>query len=174
MLNNKENTNILRIKWCNSCGHTIKAGLQRIFFLFLNQNICWRYSKEPSQWDGSFEHPNICLKWWVRKLMQFSVHKLSLSKPNLKKSKPTEWSGCVQQRLKQTPIPIQPYQFLNYALIGERRTHSKVTLLISCTDAHADWSHACLIDRFGGLVGHWLIFYAPLEHNCHPLEGWQL
>ena len=24
--------------------------------LFLNQNICCRYSKEPSQWDGSFEH----------------------------------------------------------------------------------------------------------------------
>ena len=27
------------------------------FFLFLNQNICCGYSKEPSQWDGSFEHP---------------------------------------------------------------------------------------------------------------------
>ena len=27
-----------------------------IFLLFLNQNICCGYSKEPSQWDGSFEH----------------------------------------------------------------------------------------------------------------------
>ena len=26
-------------------------------FLFLNQNIFCGYSKEPSQWDGSFEHP---------------------------------------------------------------------------------------------------------------------
>ena len=26
------------------------------FFLFLNQNICCGYSKEPSQGDGSFEH----------------------------------------------------------------------------------------------------------------------
>ena len=26
--------------------------------LFLNQNIWYGYSKEPSQWDGSFEHPN--------------------------------------------------------------------------------------------------------------------
>ena len=27
------------------------------FFLFLKQNICCGYSKEPSRWDGSFEHP---------------------------------------------------------------------------------------------------------------------
>ena len=29
----------------------------KLFFLFLNQNICCRYSKELSQWDDSFEHP---------------------------------------------------------------------------------------------------------------------
>ena len=28
-----------------------------MIFLFLNQNICCGYSKEPSQWDGSFEYP---------------------------------------------------------------------------------------------------------------------
>ena len=34
--------------------------------IFVNQNICYGYSKEPSQWDGSFELPkqlypkNIC------------------------------------------------------------------------------------------------------------------
>ena len=39
------------------------AGLQlrvcnrKIIFLFLNQNIFCGYSKEPSQLDGSFEHP---------------------------------------------------------------------------------------------------------------------
>ena len=27
------------------------------FFLILTQNICCWYSKEPSQGDGSFEHP---------------------------------------------------------------------------------------------------------------------
>ena len=31
--------------------------LKKIIFLFLYQNICCGYSKEPSQWDGSFEHP---------------------------------------------------------------------------------------------------------------------
>ena len=27
-----------------------------LLFLFLNQNICFGYSKEPSQQDNSFEH----------------------------------------------------------------------------------------------------------------------
>ena len=27
------------------------------FLLFLNLNICCGYTKEPSRWDGSFEHP---------------------------------------------------------------------------------------------------------------------
>ena len=30
--------------------------------MFLNQNICCGYSKEPSQWDGSFEHPKHMVK----------------------------------------------------------------------------------------------------------------
>ena len=32
------------------------------FFLFLNQNICCGYSKEPSQRGGSFEHPKHMFK----------------------------------------------------------------------------------------------------------------
>ena len=40
----------------------IIAGLQiwveiyKFIFLFLNQDICCKYSKEPSHWDGSVEH----------------------------------------------------------------------------------------------------------------------
>ena len=34
----------------------------RIKNLFLKQNICCEYSKEPSQRDGSFEHPKRMLK----------------------------------------------------------------------------------------------------------------
>ena len=30
---------------------------RKIIFLFINQNICCGYSKEPPQWNGSFEHP---------------------------------------------------------------------------------------------------------------------
>ena len=32
------------------------------FLLFLNQNICCGNSKEPSQLDGSFEHPRDIFK----------------------------------------------------------------------------------------------------------------
>ena len=63
-----------------------------LIFLFLNQNICCGYSKEPSQWDGSFEHPEHMfsmrqffwkhmLNWWVRKYFQSYAQKFCLSKP---------------------------------------------------------------------------------------------
>ena len=41
---------------------------EKLIFLFLNQNICCRYSKEPSQWDGSFEHPKHMLKIMGKKI----------------------------------------------------------------------------------------------------------
>ena len=36
--------------------------------LFLTQNICCGYSKESSQWDGSFEHPKHMLKLMGKKI----------------------------------------------------------------------------------------------------------
>ena len=39
-----------------------RAGTEKLVFSFLNQNICCGYSKEPSQWDGSFEHPKHIIK----------------------------------------------------------------------------------------------------------------
>ena len=41
----------------------------KLFFLFLNQNICCGYSKEPSQWDGSFEHPKKIFKLRDKKII---------------------------------------------------------------------------------------------------------
>ena len=38
-------------------------------FLFLNQNICCGWLKEPSQWDGSFEHPKHMLKLQGKKIL---------------------------------------------------------------------------------------------------------
>ena len=32
----------------------------KITLNIFNQNIGFRYSKESSQWEGSFEHPNKC------------------------------------------------------------------------------------------------------------------
>ena len=41
---------------------------RKIIFLFLNQNIHCGYSKEPSRWDGSFEHPKHMLKIMGKKI----------------------------------------------------------------------------------------------------------
>ena len=41
---------------------------ENLIFLFLNQNICCGYSKEPSQWDGSFKHPKHMLKLMGKKI----------------------------------------------------------------------------------------------------------
>ena len=42
---------------------------QKIIFLFLNQNICYWYSKEPSRWDGSFKHPEQMIKLMDKKII---------------------------------------------------------------------------------------------------------
>ena len=47
-------------------------GLERnwkLFFLFLNENICSGYSKELSRWDGSFEHPKRMFKLIDKKII---------------------------------------------------------------------------------------------------------
>ena len=44
-----------------------KVGSRKLFFLFLNQNICCGYSKEPSRRDGSFEHPKHMFKLMGKK-----------------------------------------------------------------------------------------------------------
>ena len=41
----------------------------KLFFLFLSQNICCGYSKEPSQWDGSFEHEKHMFKLMDKKII---------------------------------------------------------------------------------------------------------
>ena len=40
----------------------VSVCIWKIIFLFLDQNICCGCSKEPSQWDGSFEHPKHTFK----------------------------------------------------------------------------------------------------------------
>ena len=50
-------------------------------FTCLNLNTYCGYSKEPSQGYDSFEHPNACLNWWVRKKLQFYAQRVSYSEP---------------------------------------------------------------------------------------------
>ena len=44
------------------CVYQLRVCNENLIFLFLNQNICCGYSKEPSQWEGSFERPKHMLK----------------------------------------------------------------------------------------------------------------
>ena len=49
-------------------GHQIRVRNQKLFFLFLIQNLCCGCSKEPSYWNGSFEHPKQMLKQRDKKI----------------------------------------------------------------------------------------------------------
>ena len=53
---------------CNCFICKIRVHIKKIVFLFLNQNIRCGYSKEPSQWDGSFERPKHMLKLMGKKI----------------------------------------------------------------------------------------------------------
>ena len=53
----------------------------KLFFLFLNQNICCVYSKELSRWDGSFEHPNHMFKLMEKKIFVFYAFIFGLTGP---------------------------------------------------------------------------------------------
>ena len=50
----------------------------KLIFSFLNQTICCGYSKELSQWDGSFEHPKHMFKLLVKKITRFFMHTTNL------------------------------------------------------------------------------------------------
>ena len=52
-----------------STGPKIRERNWKLFFLFLNQNICCGYSKEPSRWVSSFEHPKHMFKLMDKKII---------------------------------------------------------------------------------------------------------
>ena len=53
---------------CKGYRTFVKSAYQKLIFLVLNQNLCCGHSKEPSLWDGSFEHPNNILKLVGKKI----------------------------------------------------------------------------------------------------------
>ena len=50
-------------------GLQIRVCIGKLFSLFLLQNICCGYSKEPSQFDVSFEHPKHMFKLMGKKII---------------------------------------------------------------------------------------------------------
>ena len=57
-------------KYMYHAGLQIRLRIGKLFSLFLMQNICCGYSKEPSQWDGSFEHPKHMFKLLDKKIIK--------------------------------------------------------------------------------------------------------
>ena len=55
----------------HNSGPQVGVRIWKSTFLFLNQNICFCYSKEPSQWDGSFEHPKHMFKAMDKEIIAF-------------------------------------------------------------------------------------------------------
>ena len=51
----------------------------KLFCLFLNQNICCGYSKEPSRWDKSFEHPKHMFRLLGKKIIAILRSKILLN-----------------------------------------------------------------------------------------------
>ena len=61
--------NMLKIVHLSRSSRTlVRVRNENLIFLFLNQNICCGYSKEPSQWDYSFEHTKHILKVMGKKV----------------------------------------------------------------------------------------------------------
>ena len=59
---------------------SLRVLTKTLIFLFLNQNISCGYSKEPSRWDGSFEHPKYTSKLMGKKIFTILCSKNCLSK----------------------------------------------------------------------------------------------
>ena len=57
-------------------GLKLRVHNEKLIFLFLNQNICCGYSKELSQWEGSFEHPKHMLKLMGKKIFTILLLKI--------------------------------------------------------------------------------------------------
>ena len=57
----------------------VEVRIWKSTFLSLNQNICCGYANEPSQWDGSFEHPKHMFKAMDKEITAFFRSKNCLS-----------------------------------------------------------------------------------------------
>ena len=63
-------------KICSLTGPQIRVHNRSLIFLFLNQNICCGYSKEPSRRDSSFENPKHVFKMMGKKIIAILCKKI--------------------------------------------------------------------------------------------------
>ena len=62
--------------WLHNSHIKIKVRSWKTIIEILNQNLCCGYSKEPSHWDGSFEHPKQMLKLMDKKILAIYAGKI--------------------------------------------------------------------------------------------------
>ena len=62
-------TDRYRVRRVSNPGPQLRVCNWKLFFLFLNQNICCGYSKEPSWEDSSIEHPKHMFKLMDKKII---------------------------------------------------------------------------------------------------------
>ena len=76
---------VIRSEWTKYCPIlsvcdllvTFRECNWKLYFFFLNQNICCGCSKEPFQWDRSFEHPKHMFKLINKKIIIFLYWKIA-------------------------------------------------------------------------------------------------
>ena len=103
------------------CRPQIRECNWKLFFLFLNQNICCGYSKEPSQWDGSFEHPKYMFKLIDKKIIAILHLHFLLNWPYDKKFTCQYLVIHVCTKWKFLSIGLIPYK-PNVLFVGHRQT----------------------------------------------------
>ena len=72
------NKGILKKAFVHISGLHLRVDTKKLDFLFLNQNICCGYSKEPSQWDDSFEGPKHMVKLMGKKILTLLLSRIVL------------------------------------------------------------------------------------------------
>ena len=72
---------LFELCWTPHAGLQIRVCNWKLLFLFLNQNICCGYSKEPSHRDGSFEHPKHMFNLMDKKIITILLSQILLNWP---------------------------------------------------------------------------------------------
>ena len=69
-------------------------------FLSISLNICFGCSKEPSHWDGAFEHPKHMF-WLRNKKNNFWLHSLNWRPGNMR------WRILIENQFNQSDLAFQ-------------------------------------------------------------------
>ena len=90
-----------------------KSAYWKFIFLISQPNICCGYSKEPTGWCGSFEHPNTCLNSWLRIRCTNYPPYLDLRKRPRKQHRPRSELFWRNRLIRVFPVYYSDKNFVN-------------------------------------------------------------